>query len=194
MNPLIGAALISGGFQLGGDLLGGFFGSKGASSANNLNYQMFRENQEFQKEVMSKRHQWEVSDLKAAGLNPILSANTAGSVPGSSYAAPINVNEPVARGFASSAGKLSELAFNLMRGMQKKGSAEADTADFEKRFQEATLDERIDAARESFKTEQYKSRAERDGWGRLMYRLGQGTSAVGKVFSGSSAYSVHEKK
>lgn len=36
----------------------------------------------FQKEAMKNRHQWEVEDLRKAGLNPILSANNGASTGG----------------------------------------------------------------------------------------------------------------
>lgn len=51
----------------------------GASSAAKYNTQV-------SKEFAQNAHQWEVADLKKAGLNPILSANgsTAGSIAGSS--------------------------------------------------------------------------------------------------------------
>ena len=48
---------------VGGSALSGLFGM--GQSADMM---------EFQKEVLKSKHQWEVSDLKKAGLNPILSA------------------------------------------------------------------------------------------------------------------------
>lgn len=59
--PVVGAAIAGG-------LISGAFGQ---SSAN--------KSMEFQKQSAQNRHQWEVADLKKAGLNPILSA---GGTPG----------------------------------------------------------------------------------------------------------------
>ncbi len=78
----IGAAL------LGSAIIGGVAGTgsammasrsagkaqKGQEAANAMNYAIMREQMAFQREGMQKKHQWEVADLKAAGLNPILSA------------------------------------------------------------------------------------------------------------------------
>jgi len=58
LDPITGGALIG----LGGSVLGGLFGRSSASRSIR-----------FQKEAAKKAHQWEVADLRAAGLNPILS-------------------------------------------------------------------------------------------------------------------------
>lgn len=66
--PIIGGAL-----QAGGSLYGA---SKSASTAKQINEQQINYN----KEAAQNAHQWEVEDLKKAGLNPILSANSGASV------------------------------------------------------------------------------------------------------------------
>lgn len=43
-------------------------------------------NREWQEKFYKHKHQWEVEDLRAAGLNPILSANSGASVPGGAAA------------------------------------------------------------------------------------------------------------
>lgn len=68
---------------IGGALgaVGSIFGAnKSAESVNNANemqYKMFKEGQEFNKEVMQNKHQWEYEDYRKAGINPLLTATSA---------------------------------------------------------------------------------------------------------------------
>lgn len=74
--------------ELGSSLLGGLFGGSSAKKQNKAAIEAQERANAFTREMMSSRHQWEVADLKAAGLNPILSAGGTPSM-GGSAAAPV---------------------------------------------------------------------------------------------------------
>ena len=99
-------------FSVAAPIVGSIIGSKltnsaAKSAANNAN--AFTELQ------LKNRHQWEVADLKKAGLNPILSAGGTPSIGGSSTAA---VTNPV--GDVASALQLSAQLENIEADTQLK--------------------------------------------------------------------------
>ncbi len=87
--PVPWAALAS----VAGPIIGGLFGQQGARDSNAANLDVAREQMGFQERMSNTAHQREVTDLKAAGLNPILSANAGASSPAGASATMQNVNE-----------------------------------------------------------------------------------------------------
>lgn len=78
-----------------GSVISGLFGRKGAKDQNEAQIASAREQMAFQERMSNTAHQREVADLRAAGLNPILSAGGSGaSSPSGAQASIVNEMEP----------------------------------------------------------------------------------------------------
>lgn len=113
--------------KFAGNIVGGALGFLGAHQANKQQASQFAQNYELAKAQLYNQHQIEVADLRAAGLNPILSANggnsTFGASSGGSYE---NVGSAVNSGFmAAQQAKNLEAQNNAIDAQIIKTRAEA---------------------------------------------------------------------
>ena len=98
-------------------VVGGLLSKKGSSDQNKANAALQEDAQDFNVTAAKNKHQWEVEDLKSAGLNPVLSANSGASVAGS----------PLASAPANELGNAVNSALSTMRLASEIDNLNADT-------------------------------------------------------------------
>jgi len=123
MDPVT-ASILAG---IGGDIIGGIFGSSSTKKANKANIQLQRENQAWMKEMSNTSYQRSTQDMLAAGLNPMLGFSQGGASTPSSSAATVEPNMAMSRATTSAASKAMMAAqISLTNQQARKAAAEAD--------------------------------------------------------------------
>lgn len=118
--------------------------SSATSSAFNVHES--RQNRRFQREMSNTAHQREVADLKAAGLNPILSAKYGGSSTPGGSASQIQIADPVNSAVAVME---SGADMRLKAAQTRDINATASIKEIDSRIKLRTEIEQIDMVRET---------------------------------------------
>lgn len=172
ISPLLG---------IGTGLLGSFMSASGQKDANEATIASAREQMQFQERMAKNAHQYEVEDLRKAGLNPILSSKYGGaSTPSGAMAVSQNPNANFGSNLPSSAKGSMEMAYN--KALINRTNAEAENVQIEKEVLKANaVSARVHAAVSAEMAQAWSRRA---GVGRWFQT---GKDILGLVGEGASS-------
>jgi len=122
------AIALMAGAQVAGQYMANQANADMARDASNMNERMAMEQMRFQESMSSTAHRREVADLKAAGLNPILSVNAGAAAPsGASGSAVAGHAENIAGGLSQSALQYQQLKLQMSKQVEELKLLQAQT-------------------------------------------------------------------
>lgn len=162
--PVI-AAVIGGVATMGASALASRSAASSAEAANRTNVNLNRENRDWQERMANTQHQREMADLRAAGLNPILSGTGgAGAAVPSSSAAQVmaepglDFGDPIGKAAsayqAARADRLLDQQEKLLKEQVSQAEAQASSADSDAKIKQIEVGR--EAIRQQFELGQLK--------------------------------------
>ncbi|AZL82967.1 DNA pilot protein [Apis mellifera associated microvirus 18] len=128
IDPIVGGALIGGGFNLLSGLFGGSSSLKAQKAANKANLKIAHDNRVFQERMSSTAHQRQVEDMRAAGLNPILSATQGGSSAPQGSSATMVAEDAMGQAVSDAGHRVASTARDMFRLQTDVALADAEIA------------------------------------------------------------------
>ena len=169
-------------FATGASIVGGFLGNRGQRAANAANAQLAHNQMQFQERMSRTAYQRQVQDMKAAGINPMLSAKMGGASTPSGQTA---VMQNTAKAGIESAMQMANL--KNMQATARKTNAEANVIEG---TGVRTAEAKLQGILESNTSQNIKNREAGELLRERLKKMNFGVGRKGQRFTGSNAYQM----